>query len=168
MPILAISVFADSGIAQCTKYLVDKLRNDSYVASELLIDSEITMAPRKKSHPTDAELDVLRVLWERGPATVREVYEVLSDARDMGYTSILKIMQIMFDKGLVSRDESQRSHVYRARLKRDATQRKLVGVLADKMFDGAMDQLVLQALNTRKLKPDEIAEVRRLLDEMDT
>lgn len=126
------------------------------------------MAPRKKSHPTDAELDVLRVLWERGPATVREVYEVLSDARDMGYTSILKIMQIMFDKGLVSRDESQRSHVYRARLKRDATQRKLVGVLADKMFDGAMDQLVLQALNTRKLKPDEIAEVRRLLDEMDT
>lgn len=126
------------------------------------------MAPRKSSHPTDAELDVLRVLWERGPSTVREVFEVLSAARNMGYTSILKVMQIMFDKGLVSRNASQRSHVYRAKLKRDATQRKLVGVLADKMFNGAMDQLVLQALNARKLKPDEIAEVRRLLDEMDS
>lgn len=126
------------------------------------------MAPRKTKHPTDAELDVLRVLWDRGPSTVRDVFLVLSAKRNLGYTSILKVMQIMFEKELVVRDDSQRSHVYRAKIKREATQRKLVGVLADKMFDGAMDQLVLQALNARKLKGDEIAEVRRLLDQMDS
>ncbi len=125
------------------------------------------MAPRKSAHPTDAELEILRVLWEHGPSTVRNVHEALSKNREVGYTTVLKMMQIMFEKELLTRDESQRSHVYEAATERVETQRQLIGVLLDKAFNGATDQLVLQALSAKRLKPREIAEVRRMLDELE-
>ena len=125
------------------------------------------MPPRKSDHPTDAELEILRVLWKSGPCTVRDVHAVLSAVRDVGYTTVLKVMQIMLEKGLVTRDDSQKSHVYAAAAEQSRTQKQLVDVLLDKAFNGAADQMVLQALNSRKLSAEEIAAVREMLDEME-
>jgi predicted transcriptional regulator len=125
------------------------------------------MPPRKAEHPTDAELEVLRVLWDFGPSTVRAVHDVLSEVRDVGYTTVLKVMQIMLEKELVLRDTAQRSHVYSAAVERAQTQRQLIDVLVGKVFNGATAQLVLRALNSRTLTAGEIAEVRRLLDEIE-
>jgi len=125
------------------------------------------MPPRKSDHPTDAELEILRVLWKSGPCTVRDVHAVLSADRDGGYTTVLKVMQIMLEKGLVTRDDSQKSHVYAAAAEQSRTQKQLVDGLLDKGFNGAADQLVLQALNSRKLSAEEIAAVREMLDQME-
>ncbi len=123
--------------------------------------------PPKPPKPTDAELAVLRVLWERGPSTVREVWEQLSPKQRTGYTTVLKIMQIMFEKGLLSRDESDRSHVYRAARSEAQTQRQVVGHLLERLFSGSAPKLVMQALAARKASPAELTEIRRLLDEME-
>ena len=112
--------------------------------------------------PTDAELSILRVLWARGPSTVRQVAEVLGNAT--GYTTVLKLLQIMADKGLVVRDESSRTHVYEAAYSEDQTQRQLVTDLLDRAFGGSAAKLVLQALNAKKTSPEELAEIRKLLD----
>ena len=102
---------------------------------------------RPLPRPTDTELAILRVLWEHGSATVRRVHEALAGARDTGYTTTLKLMQIMAEKGLVVRDESTRTHVYAARLTRDETQRQLVSDLVDRAFGGSAAALVMQALS---------------------
>ena len=115
--------------------------------------------------PTDAELAILRVLWERGPSTVRQVHDALSSARDTGYTTSLKLLQIMAEKGLVTRDASSRTHVYEARLPRGETQRQLVSDLVDRAFGGSAAALVMQALNTQATSPEEIAEIRKLIRE---
>jgi len=117
--------------------------------------------PRRK--PTDAELAILRVLWVRGPSTVREVAAALG--RDGAYTTILKLLQIMADKRLVRRDESARTHVYAAAFSEHQTQRQLVSDLLDRAFGGSASKLVLHALEARKATPEELAEIRRLLDE---
>ena len=117
--------------------------------------------------PTDAELAILNVLWAQGACTVRDVHEQLSQVRDMGYTTVLKLMQIMFDKGLVTRDDSQRSHVYKARQKEQTTQRMLVTDLLARAFGGSTEKLVMQALAAKKASKDELAEIRRLLDELE-
>ncbi len=117
--------------------------------------------PRRK--PTDAELAILRVLWVRGPSTVREVAAALG--RDGAYTTILKLLQIMADKRLVRRDESARTHVYAAAFTEHQTQRQLVSDLLDRAFGGSASKLVLHALEARKATPEELAEIRRLLDE---
>ena len=114
--------------------------------------------------PTDAELSILRVLWERGPSTVRQVHEVLSRERPAAYTTALKLLQIMTDKGLVRRDETDRSHIYHPRLTEDQTQRQLVRDLLDRAFGGSSSKLVLQALATKRASAEELAEIRRLLD----
>jgi len=114
--------------------------------------------------PTDAELAILRILWERGPSTVRQVHEALLAERQSGYTTALKLLQIMTDKGLVRRDESDRTHVYTARLSEEQTQRQLVGDLLDKAFGGSAMKLVMQALSTRKASPEDLAQIRALLD----
>jgi len=119
------------------------------------------------SRPTDAELAILRVLWSLGPSTVRQVYEVLSQDRETGYTTVLKLMQIMTEKGLVERDESERTHVYQARFTREQTQQRLVSDLLEKAFGGSASQLVMQALAAKPASADELAEIRRLLDEME-
>lgn len=121
----------------------------------------------KTPKPTDAELSILRVLWRSGPSTVRDVYEELSRERPMVYTTVLKLMQIMTEKGLVSRVEQGRAHVYRATQSEENAQRRLVDDLLDRAFGGSAQQLVLQALTNRKASKEELAEIRRLLDELE-
>jgi predicted transcriptional regulator len=121
----------------------------------------MTTPPR----PTDAELAILRVLWDRGPSTVRQVYEVLSAERDLAYTTVLKMLQIMDEKGLVVRDGSGRTHVFQPRLSRDQTQRSLVGDLLDKAFGGSASSLVMQALATRRASREELDAIRKLLED---
>ncbi len=116
--------------------------------------------------PTDSELSILRVLWRRGPSTVREVLEEM--APGTGYTTVLKFLQIMAEKGLVRRDESRRTHVYRPAASREETQRKLTGDLIKRAFNGSAKSLVLQALSGTKASAEDLAEIRRLLDEIET
>ncbi|NOJ97396.1 BlaI/MecI/CopY family transcriptional regulator [Corallococcus sp. CA049B] len=123
------------------------------------------MSRGKLPRPTDAELAILRVLWDGGARTVREVHETLQDGS--GYTTVLKTMQIMTEKGLVTRDESQRAHVYSARLPRESTQQQLVTDLMDRVFGGSPARLALQALSTKKTSPEELAELRQLLDSLE-
>ena len=125
------------------------------------------MAKRKLPKPTDAELAILRVLWERGASTVREVTDAIQEERGTGYTTALKLMQIMTEKGLVRRDDTNRSHVYEAVAAAEETQRQLVGDLLDRAFGGSAQQLVLQALSGRKASRADLAEIRKLLDEME-
>ena len=115
--------------------------------------------------PTASELEILRVLWTRGPSTVREVHEALSEKKTMGYTSVLKFLQIMTAKGTVRRNETQRAHVYEACLPAEQTKRQLAGDMLQRVFEGSASQLMLHALAGRKTSPEEIDELRRLLDE---
>jgi predicted transcriptional regulator len=118
-------------------------------------------APR----PTDAELAILRVLWERGPSTVRQVHEAISTReRQTAYTTALKLLQIMTEKGLVRRDDADRSHVYHPRLTQEQTQRQLVRDLLDRAFGGSSSKLVMQALNAKRATPEELGEIRKLID----
>lgn len=117
--------------------------------------------------PTDAELAILGVLWQAGPSTVRQVHDALAGERGIGYTTILKLLQIMADKGLVERDEAQRSHVYRARLPREQTQAQLVGDLLEKAFGGSAAKLVMSALSHQPASPEELAEIRRMLKKLE-
>ncbi|HNT33465.1 MAG TPA: BlaI/MecI/CopY family transcriptional regulator [bacterium] len=116
--------------------------------------------------PTDAELNILRVLWERGPSTVREVQEQLNRSKLTGYTTVLKLLQIMTEKELVSRDESERSHVYEAKYPETLTQNQLVCDLLERAFGGSMSKLVLQALDARKASAEDLEEIRRILDQL--
>ena len=111
--------------------------------------------------PTDAELAILTVLWSRGPSTVRQIAEDMG--REAGYTTILKLLQIMTEKRLVVRDEAARTHVYQAAYTQDQTQRQLVTDLLERAFDGSAAKLVLQALAASKTSPEELAEIRKLL-----
>ena len=117
--------------------------------------------------PTDAELEILKVLWRRGPSTVREVFETLGESKTTGYTTVLKTMQIMADKGLVVRDESERAHRYEPAAPEDETQRRLVGDLLRKAFDGQAVKLVMQALSTERASAEELSEIRQMLDELE-
>ena len=115
--------------------------------------------------PTDAELEILTVLWSTGPATVRQVYEVLSRRRSAQYSTILKFMQIMADKGLLVRDEEQRAHVYQAARPREWTQQQLAGHLLERAFSGSAKALLIGALSAGKTTKSELAELHKLLDE---
>jgi predicted transcriptional regulator len=121
--------------------------------------------PPKLFRPTDGELAILRVLWERGPSTVRSVQEALGP--DTGYTTVLKFMQIMHEKGLLRRDESVRTHVYEAAVPEEATQKQLVRDLIERAFAGSAQKLVLQGLSSKKATREELAEIRRLLDQIE-
>jgi predicted transcriptional regulator len=120
---------------------------------------------RLRPRPTDSELAILRILWERGPSTVRQVHEALAGTRETGYTTTLKLMQIMADKGLVTRDESARTHVYAAHASEQQTQRQLVKDLVDRAFGGSAAALVLHALNSDGASPAELKEIRKLIDD---
>ncbi|HEX3951216.1 MAG TPA: BlaI/MecI/CopY family transcriptional regulator [Steroidobacteraceae bacterium] len=115
--------------------------------------------------PTVMELAILRVLWERGPATVRDVHEVLDSGKATGYTTVLKLLQIMTAKGMVVRNEDERAHVYEARLPAENTKRQLVSDLVQRAFSGSASQLIMHALSGKKTSPAEIEEIRRMLDE---
>jgi BlaI family transcriptional regulator, penicillinase repressor len=118
----------------------------------------------KPPRPTDAELAILRVLWQHGTCTVRQVHDELSRERPSAYTTALKMLQIMTEKGLVRRDESERTHVYQSRLSEEQTQRQLVRDLLDRAFGGSSSKLVMQALSARRATPEELTEIRRLLE----
>lgn len=115
--------------------------------------------------PTDAELEILSVLWARGPATVRDVHEEVGKRKPTQYTTVLKLMQIMAEKGLVRRDESQRAHVYEPCRSKEWTRRQLAGDLLQRAFGGSQASFVLGALSARKASPEELKEIRKLLDE---
>src|ERR1051326_7177406 len=117
----------------------------------------------KPPKPTASELAILRVLWNRGPSTVRQVQEVLSETKSSGYTTVLKVMQIMVEKGLLRRDDTQYAHVYEARVPEDQTQRNIVADLLDRVFEGSMSRLVGQALAAKGATPEELAEIRKIL-----
>jgi len=119
-----------------------------------------------QSRPTAGELEILRKLWRLGPSTVRDVHEALRERR-VGYTTVLKLLQIMTEKGLVKRDESQRAHVYEARVLQEQTETQLVRDLVDRAFGGSPGRLVMQALSSRKATPEERDRIRRLLDELE-
>jgi BlaI family penicillinase repressor len=115
--------------------------------------------------PTASELEILQVLWTRGPSTVREVYEVLGEKRDIGYTSVLKLMQIMTEKGSVRRNETQRAHVYEVCQPAEKTKRGLAADVLERVFDGSASELMMHALAGRRASKEEIAELRRLINE---
>lgn len=115
--------------------------------------------------PTDAELEILAVLWTTGPATVRQVHETINQRRQTQYSTILKLMQIMAEKGLVLRDEEQRAHIYKAARPREWTQRQLAGHLLERAFSGSAKALLIGALSAKKATKSELAELRKLLDE---
>lgn len=116
-------------------------------------------------HPTNAEFEILQVLWHRGPSTVRDVHESLGPDRRVGYTTVLKLLQIMAEKCLVTRDESARSHVYRAAVSEEATTRRMVSELLDRAFEGSALRLVMQALAARPASREELQRIRALLDQ---
>ena len=120
--------------------------------------------PRPTPRPTDAELAILRILWRRGPSTVRQVHDVLGLERQAAYTTALKLLQIMTEKGLVERDERDRTHIYRARLSEETTQRQLVRDLVDRAFGGSASKLVMQALATRRASAEELRDIRKAID----
>ena len=121
------------------------------------------MNKRNIPKPTDAELSILRVLWEKGPSTVREVCDILNTSKKTRYTTALKFLQILFEKGLVTRDESQKTHVYTAALSQDETQKQLVEDLLQKAFNGSAEQLVLHAISTKQASAEDMTEIRNLI-----
>lgn len=125
------------------------------------------MTKRRISEPTKSELAILGVLWKQGPSTVRQVNEVLNRDKSTGYTTTLKLMQIMADKGLVVRDESRRTHVYRPRLEEERTQGNIVKDLLDRAFGGSTEKLVLRALSAKKVSAAELGRIRQMLDELE-
>ena len=118
----------------------------------------------KPPRPTDTELAILRILWERGASTVRDVHEALSRERPAAYTTALKMLQIMTVKGLVRRDDTDRTHVYQPKLTEEQTQRQLVRDLVDRAFGGSASKLVLQALASKRATTEELAEIRKLIE----
>ena len=116
--------------------------------------------------PTDSELEILHILWENGPSSVRYINDMLNERRDVGYTTTLKLLQIMFEKGLVLRDDSAKTHIYRANISQEKTQQQLIGKMVHNLFGGSASQLVMRALGTAKPSKEEIAQIQQLLDSM--
>ncbi len=125
------------------------------------------MADRLPPRPTDSELAILRVLWQLGPSTVRDVHEQLNQVSPTGYTTVLKLLQIMTEKGLVVRDEANRAHIYEPRYSEHKTQRQLLSDLTDRAFGGSAAKLVVQALAGRKATTEELNAIRELLDRLE-
>jgi predicted transcriptional regulator len=125
----------------------------------------INMARRKSSRPTDRELTILRILWDNGPSTVRQVNQAMNKDGNTGYTTTLKLMQIMTEKGLLVRDESQWKHIYKPALTEERTQKQLVGDLLERAFSGSAEKLVMRALSAKKVSAKELARIRKILVE---
>ncbi|MBO9563355.1 MAG: BlaI/MecI/CopY family transcriptional regulator [Niastella sp.] len=124
------------------------------------------MSTTKSIKPTESELEILQVLWIKGTASVREVHEELLKIKDAGYTTTLKLMQIMFEKGLVKRDDSIKTHIYQAAVSREKTQKHLLGKMIDSLFGGSPTELVIQALGNHKASADELEAIQKMLDNL--
>lgn len=138
------------------------IRNCSYLSSSYFF----YMSTGKQLKPTESELEILQFLWSRGIATVREVHEELAKVKDVGYTTTLKLMQIMHEKGLVKRDESMRTHVYQPSVNKEKTQKHMLTKMIDSLFGGSSTQLVLQALGEQKASEEELKQIQTLLDNL--
>jgi BlaI family transcriptional regulator, penicillinase repressor len=124
------------------------------------------MSATKYIKPTESELEILQVLWERGTASVRDVHEELAKMKDVGYTTTLKLMQIMHEKGIVRRDDSFKTHIYQAAVSKEKTQKHLLGKMIDTLFGGSSTELVIQALGNHKASPLELDEIQQLLNNL--
>jgi len=153
-----------------TKFFVDIYENVRiywrYKLKDHVIEGDIDMAGSKTSRPTNRELTILRILWDQGPSTVRRVNEAMNKDRDTGYTTTLKLMQIMAEKGLLIRDESQRQHVYKPAITKEKTQKQLVGDLLERAFSGSTEKLVMRALSAKKVSTKELERIRKMFDEL--
>ena len=125
-----------------------------------------SMSSNKTIKPTESELEILQVLWEKETATVREVHDEISKTKDIGYTTALKLLQIMFEKGLVTRDDSSKTHIYKPAVSREKTQKHLLGKMIDNVFSGSSSELVMQALGNHKTSKKELDEIQKLLDNL--
>ncbi|MET6996233.1 BlaI/MecI/CopY family transcriptional regulator [Chitinophaga defluvii] len=121
----------------------------------------------KPTKPTESELDILSILWEKGPCTVRDVHDILAQNKEAGYTTTLKLMQIMHEKGLLARDTSSKTHVYTALVSQEHTQKQLLDKMIDTVFNGSASQLVLQALGHHQSSPEELDKIKKYLSEME-
>lgn len=124
------------------------------------------MTLTKNSKPTESELEILQVLWDRNSATVREVHEELLKSKDAGYTTTLKLMQIMFEKGLVTRDSSSKTHIYQPAVSRENTQTLFLNKMIDSLFSGSSAQLIMQALGNHKASKQELEEIKKFLNDI--
>ncbi|MDE3237300.1 MAG: BlaI/MecI/CopY family transcriptional regulator [Bacteroidota bacterium] len=124
------------------------------------------MSTFKNLKPTDSELEILQVLWNKEQATVREVHETLSEHKDAGYTTTLKLMQIMFEKGLVKRDDSSKTHIYKANISKESTQKQFIGKMVHSLFGGSSTELVMQALGSAQHSEEDLNEIQKLLDNL--
>lgn len=121
----------------------------------------------KHIKPTESELEILGILWERGSSTVREVHEILEQSKEAGYTTTLKLMQIMHEKGILSRDASAKTHIYKASISRESTQQQLLNKMIDTVYNGSATQLVMQALGHHRSSQEELDQIRQYLNEME-
>jgi predicted transcriptional regulator len=121
---------------------------------------------QKAIKPTESDLEILQVLWQKEAATVREVHDELSKMRDIGYTTALKLLQIMFEKGLVTRDDSSKTHIYMPAVSREKTQKQLVGKMINTLFSGSSTELVMQALGNQQTSKEELDEIQKMLDNL--
>lgn len=124
------------------------------------------MSTTKSIKPTESELEILQVLWSKGTASVREVHEELLKTKEAGYTTTLKLMQIMHEKGIVKRDDSVKTHIYQPAISREKTQRHLLGKMIDTLFGGSPTELVIQALGNHKASADELEAIQKMLDNL--
>ena len=125
------------------------------------------MTRQKRLGPTEREMEILKILWQRGPSTVRQVNEVMNARQETGYTTTLKLMQIMVTKGLLSRDDSQFKHLFEAAVSEESTQKQLVGNLLDRVFSGSTEKLVMRALSAKKVSKKDLGKIRELIDRME-
>jgi predicted transcriptional regulator len=137
------------------------------MTKDIVIQEEVLLMKPNIRRPTDAELTILQVLWDRGPTTVRDVYKILNNGKEVGYTTVLKLMQIMTEKGLVERDEDCRPQIYRPCIPREQTERQLIKDLVDRAFGGSAKRLVMQALEVKKASPAELAQIEKLLNKLE-
>jgi predicted transcriptional regulator len=125
------------------------------------------MKNSKQNKPTESEMEILQILWEQGPSTVREVHEILSEKKEVGYTTTLKLMQIMNEKGLLTRNDESKSHVYSAAVKQQSIQKQVVGKMIEGLFKGSSASLVMHALGNHRASKEEIREIKKYLDEIE-
>ena len=135
---------------------------------EMIRSKKQTMKNLKPNRPTESEMEILQVLWEKGPSTVREVHDVLTETKDSGYTTTLKLMQIMNEKGLLKRNDETKTHVYTALVKKESVQKQAVSKMINSLFKGSSAKLVMHALGNYKASDEEILEIKKYLKEIET
>ena len=138
----------------------------NYEKSRKFMANVLSMSTIKYIKPTESELEILQVLWDKGLASVREVHEELSKSKEAGYTTTLKLMQIMHEKGLVKRDDSVKTHIYQPAVSKEKTQKHLLGKMINTLFGGSTTQLVMQALGNHKASADELEEIQKMIDNL--